>query len=92
VLDHLAPSAGLPVGTWSRLWRHDPTEQPSAFGDALVSHTGSMESVDLPRPGEQLALVLDLPRPGEQLALVLGLDVDQLQDVPPQGIDTIALF
>jgi hypothetical protein len=79
VLDHLAPSAGLPVGTWSRLWRHDPTEQPSAFGDALVSHTGSMESVDLPRPGEQLALVL-------------GLDVDQLQDVPPQGIDTIALF
>ena len=60
-----------------RLWRHDPTERPEIFGDALVSCAGSLE-------------IVDLPVSGEQLALDLGLD-DGEPDAAP-GIDTIALF
>ncbi|MFJ9203085.1 hypothetical protein [Streptomyces flaveolus] len=44
-----------------------------------MSCTGSLE-------------IVDLPRPGEQLTLDLGLESDQLEDAPPPGIDTIALF
>ncbi|MFH9014967.1 hypothetical protein ACH4C6_26765 [Streptomyces sp. NPDC017943] len=33
-----------------RLWRHDPTERPELFGDALVSCTGLLEIVDLSSP------------------------------------------
>jgi hypothetical protein len=52
--------------TKGRLWRHDPAERPSGFGDALVSCTGSLEIVNLPRPSEQLALTLDVgPEPAE---------------------------
>ncbi|MEU4986471.1 hypothetical protein [Streptomyces sp. NPDC021969] len=47
--------AGRPMK--GRVWRHDPTERPSGFGDALVPCTGSLEIVDLPRPGEQLGAV-----------------------------------
>jgi hypothetical protein len=74
-------AAGLVAGcpTHGRLWRHDPTERPSAFGDALVCCAGSLE-------------IVDLPRPGEQLALDLGREADQLEDAPPQRNDTIALF
>ncbi|MFF5968251.1 hypothetical protein ACFY64_31915 [Streptomyces collinus] len=73
-------AAGIVAGapTKGRLWRHDPNERSSEFGDVLVSCTGSLE-------------IVDLPRPGEQLALDLVLDDDQLE-TPPQGIDTIALF
>ncbi|MFD0208920.1 hypothetical protein ACFVH9_07270 [Streptomyces hirsutus] len=49
-------AAGMVAGAPSkgRLWRHDPTERPELFGDALVSCTGSLEIVDLPTPGVQL--------------------------------------
>ncbi|MEU0942428.1 hypothetical protein ABZ379_06470 [Streptomyces canus] len=57
----------------------DPTEQPSEFGNVLVSCTGSLA-------------IVDLPRPGEQLALKLGLDDDQADEGAEQGIDTMALF
>lgn len=60
-----------------RLWRHDPTVRPEIFGDAHVSCPGSLE-------------IVDLPAPGAQLALDLGLD-DGVPDEAP-GIDTIALF
>lgn len=54
-----------------RLWRHDPTERPSEFGDVLVSCTGSLDIVDLPRPGEQLEIDLDLdPAEPEEAANV----------------------
>ncbi|GGZ81697.1 MULTISPECIES: hypothetical protein [Streptomyces] len=74
-------AAGLVAGrpAKGRVWRHDPTEQPSGIGDFLVSCTGSLE-------------IVDLPRPGEQLALDLGVDTDELEDAPLEGIDTIALF
>ncbi|MFI2434659.1 hypothetical protein [Streptomyces sp. NPDC018693] len=55
---HIA--AGIVAGrpTKGRLWRHDPTERPEIFGDALVSCAGSLAIVDLPRPGEQLEMFL----------------------------------
>lgn len=62
-----------------RLGRHDPTEQPSEFGGALVSCTGSLA-------------IVDLPVPGEQLALQLGLETDDGDDWVERRIDTIALF
>lgn len=45
-------AAGLVAGRpkKGRLWRHDPTERPELFGDALVSCAGSLEIVDLPSP------------------------------------------
>ncbi|MCX4458609.1 hypothetical protein OOK58_42635 [Streptomyces sp. NBC_01728] len=61
-----------------RLWRHDPNERSREFGDVLVSCTGSLE-------------IVDLPRPGEQLEIDLGLDTDEPAQAPA-GIDTIALF
>jgi hypothetical protein len=67
-----------------RLWRHDPTERPEVFGDALVSCTGSLEIVDLPRAGEQLALRLGP-----------GIDEEAGEDAGDQAdpaIGTIALF
>ncbi|MEU0030720.1 hypothetical protein [Streptomyces sp. NPDC006335] len=75
---HIA--AGIVAGRpkKGRLWRHDPAEQPSEFGNVLVSCTGSLA-------------IVDLPRPGEQLALNLGLDGDEA-DEAEQGIDTLALF
>jgi hypothetical protein len=73
-------AAGLVAGKpgKGRVWRHDPTERPSEFGDVLVSCSGSLETVDLPRPGEQLALDL-------------GLDGDEPEPTP-RNIDTIGLF
>ncbi|MYR59601.1 hypothetical protein GTY54_26320 [Streptomyces sp. SID625] len=52
-------AAGIVAGRPSkgRLWRHDPTERPELFGDALVSCAGSLEIVDLPTPGAQLEFV-----------------------------------
>ncbi|MER6884051.1 hypothetical protein [Streptomyces althioticus] len=61
---HIA--AGMVAGRpgKGRLWRHDPTERPELFGDALVSCTGSLEIVDLPTPGEQLEFpAVDEPQP-----------------------------
>lgn len=40
-----------------RLWRHDPPERRSLYGDSLVSCPGSLSIVPLPVPGEQLQLV-----------------------------------
>ncbi|WP_146238358.1 hypothetical protein [Streptomyces sp. Act143] len=52
-------AAGIVAGRPSkgRLWRHDPTERPELFGDALVSCAGSLAIVDLPGPGAQLEFV-----------------------------------
>jgi hypothetical protein len=61
-----------------RLWRHDPTERSSEFGDVLVSCTGSLG-------------IVDLPRPGEQLEIDLGLD-DGEPEPALACIDTIPLF
>ncbi|MGW2951521.1 hypothetical protein [Streptomyces eurythermus] len=74
-------AAGIVAGrpTKGRLWRHDPTEQASEFGNVLVSCTGSLAIVDL--------LV-----PGEQLAIQLGLDDDGEDGQVERGLDTIALF
>ncbi|MFD0208918.1 hypothetical protein ACFVH9_07260 [Streptomyces hirsutus] len=69
--------AGVPFK--GRLWRHGPTERPELFGDALVSCAGSLE-------------IVDLPRSGEQLALDLGLEADELEGAPPRGIAAMALF
>ncbi|MGY3199726.1 hypothetical protein [Streptomyces sp. TE5632] len=69
--------AGAPAK--GRLWRHDPAERPSGFGDALVSCTGSLEIVNLPRPGEQL-----------EIDLSLEPDADELE--PDPQLETIALF
>ncbi|MGW1539754.1 hypothetical protein ACWCPM_05675 [Streptomyces sp. NPDC002309] len=51
-------AAGIVAGRpgKGRLWRHDPTERPELFGDALVSCSGSLEIVHLPAPA-QLELV-----------------------------------
>jgi hypothetical protein len=40
-----------------------PTERPSEFGDALVSCSGSLEIVDIPKLGRQLTF--DLGRDGD---------------------------
>lgn len=68
--------AGSPAK--GRLWRHDPTERPELFGDALVSCAGSLEIVDLPVPGVQLEFTdVDEPQP-------------EAEPVGPMG--TMALF
>jgi hypothetical protein len=56
-----------------RLWRHDPTERPELFGDALVSCSGSLEIVDLPVGGVQLEFDQgDEPEPEQEPAGPLG--------------------
>jgi hypothetical protein len=62
------------------LWRHDPTERPELFGDALVSCSGSLEIVDLPAPGVQLEFDEDN-----------GLEPELVQE-PVGPLGTIALF
>lgn len=72
-------AAGIVAGRpgKGRLWRHDPNERPSEFGDVLVSCTGSLE-------------IVDLPRPGEQLEIDLGLEPVDMEETA--GVETMALF
>lgn len=74
---HIA--AGMVAGRpgKGRLWRHDPTERPELFGDALVSCTGSLEIVDLPSPVQ-----LEFDEPDEP--------ADEVEPVGPLG--TLAMF
>ncbi|MDQ1018942.1 hypothetical protein [Streptomyces afghaniensis] len=68
-------AAGIVAGRpgKGRLWRHDPTERPELFGDALVSCTGSLEIVDLPTAGVQLEFDQDdAPEPVAEPAGPLG--------------------
>ncbi|MGA5115056.1 hypothetical protein [Streptomyces sp. NRRL F-5635] len=74
-----SPPEWWPDGRRSQLWRHDPTKQPDEFGNVLVSCTGSLA-------------IVNLPVPGEQLALQLGLDADADEDQAERVIDTVALF
>ncbi|MFF4726344.1 hypothetical protein ACFY3M_13530 [Streptomyces mirabilis] len=52
-------AAGMVAGQpgKGRLWRHDPPERRSLYGDSLVSCPGSLSIVPLPVPGGQLQLV-----------------------------------
>ncbi|MER5699475.1 hypothetical protein ACWDBO_48885 [Streptomyces mirabilis] len=59
--------------------RHDPTERPELFGDALVSCAGSLEIVDLPGPGAQMEFVeVD--------------EGDQPEEAPAGPLGTLAMF
>ncbi|MFF3461332.1 hypothetical protein ACWCQN_01415 [Streptomyces sp. NPDC001984] len=58
-----------------------PTERPSQFGDALVSCSGSMEIVDIPKLGRQLTFDLDATATTRRGTERAGA-----------GIDTIAPF
>lgn len=73
-------AAGIVAGRPSkgRLWRHDPPQVRSLYGGSLVSCTGSLGIVDLPKPGEQLRLFA-----GEESA-----DVRNAAD----DIESMALF
>jgi hypothetical protein len=58
-------AAGIVAGAPSkgRIWRLDPLQRPSQFGDALVSCDGSLEIIDLKVPGVQMELGDDEPEP-----------------------------
>ncbi|MFD8425909.1 hypothetical protein [Streptomyces sp. NPDC059466] len=75
-------AAGMVAGRPSkgRLWRHDPPERPKAYGDALVSCTGSLAIVDLKVPGAQMELGQD------------DSELDQDQGAPDGPLGTVALF
>ncbi|MGW0582665.1 hypothetical protein ACWD25_43635 [Streptomyces sp. NPDC002920] len=67
-----APSKG-------RIWRHDPLERPTWFGDALVSCDGSPEIIDLKLPGIQMELGDEEPD-------------DDHEATPDGSLGTLALF
>ncbi|WP_158012996.1 hypothetical protein [Streptomyces sp. Root369] len=74
-------AAGIVAGAPSkgRIWRHDPLERPSQFGDALVSCDGSLEIIDLKLPGVQMELGDDEPEPESETG-------------PNGPLGTVALF
>lgn len=76
---HIA--AGIVAGRpgKGRIWRHDPTERPELFGDALVSCSGSLEIVDLPSPVQ-----LEFEEPAES--------AEPAEEDPVGPLGTLAMF
>ncbi|MFF4147292.1 hypothetical protein ACFY0A_39690 [Streptomyces sp. NPDC001698] len=64
-------AAGMVAGSpgKGRVWRHDPPDRRTQFGDSLVSCSGLLAIVELPIPGEQLEFV-----PVEPAADLDGID------------------